>query len=547
MNQMMGSFESIFSTTCNQYLAKRLIRQVNTTDPSGRLWAKKELEDTLRENGVAVLPSYDAKGHVKNSSEIIKAFPTQEDLEQRLYARLSELYVQFPGTKVFIERLVNNLGDPEFAGGSIRLHILRQFLMYIRKSVYSVKKLRNIILQKASDEEKKEFKALKEEEEKRRFLALHAREEIFDALDHPQEYGLKADDLRLLSLSDNFSRGRILNQGGTRRGIYEFAIVFGMNSYLPSEDAYDPERDIEKNLFFDFQINGYIDILRERSSKAGADTANDELTTEGINYKNYAEVIYLYVINNPNIKREDKIYIAQSLIKACDPGKRDDTEAEETQMYRDYALSDLMTEQGFHLSQDDFLAYVSQHFPAEQNRSVSPLMLSASQNTAKHEYLCLCEQFEDELRLYDRSLDELDYTLGIFFGNASASDEAEYPFPDDLRMVLVDLNDELRRHSIRRNEIIQGYQETVSRKGELRREKTVLRRIDFFILFYEYFIAVHEDDSEEVILRLEDVFYSFVDHLNPVLERSRYALVSAKSMPDVLLILFAYNMVSLLS
>jgi hypothetical protein len=67
------------------------------------------------------------------------------------------------------------------------------------------------------------------------------------------------------------------------------------------------------------------------------------------------------------------------------------------------------------------------------------------------------------------------------------------------------------------------------------------------VLYYEFFIAIHEDDSEEQILKLGDVYRSFADHLNPVFERARYASISSKSMPDVLLILFAYNMVSLLS
>ena len=71
--------------------------------------------------------------------------------------------------------------------------------------------------------------------------------------------------------------------------------------------------------------------------------------------------------------------------------------------------------------------------------------------------------------------------------------------------------------------------------------------VDFLVLYYEFFIAVHEDDGEEEIMTLEDTYRSFADHLNPVFNKSRYAEISSKSMPDMILILFAYNMVSLLS
>ena len=53
---------------------------------------------------------------------------------------------------------------------------------------------------------------------------------------------------------------------------------------------------------------------------------------------------------------------------------------------------------------------------------------------------------------------------------------------------------------------MRGYKETKSRKGEIRKEAIVLRRLDFLVLYYEFFIAVHEDDGEEEIMTLEDIY-----------------------------------------
>ena len=556
MDRMMESFEALFDQTCNQYLGKKLVERVQTAGMSEYLWARKDLEDALKNLKGTVKVEYDAKGRIKNSREIIRAFPSQEALERLLYERLSALYMYFPGTKVFIERLTDRLGDPDLAEGSVRLRILKQFLCYIRKSVYSIKKIRGIIEQQFSEKEREEFSKLKKEEEKRRFWAQHAKEIIFDSLTDPARFGLKPDDVRLLAISDNFARGRILNQGGTRRAIYEFGIVFGMNAYSQSDPRYDASLDIEKNLFFDYQINGYVDLLRERNEKAGADTANEELTTEGINYKNYAEILYLYTLNHPTLPREDRIKVAQDMIKACSPKTgvtaesdtaSEDT-SEETRIFRSYTYSELLTDPGYSLSPEELVQHIRGHYPVtEINRSISPLMQAAEQNSARRAYLHLCEQMDEELVLYDREWDELDYTLGIFEGTGTEEDPSEYPFPEELRMILLELNNELRHFANRRQDIVRGYREVRNRAGEIRQEKTILRRLDFLILYYEYFIAIHEDDNEEGILMLEDVYRSFADHLNPLFAKSRYVEISSKSMPDVLLILFAYVMVSLLS
>lgn len=549
MNQVLAEFEGVFNQTCNQYLARRLINRLNSADLSEYKWVRRDLEETLRENSVQVEIRYDQKGHIANEEDVVNAFPSGDELENQLYKRLSDMYVQFPGTGQFIERLVLRLGDPVLGAGSVRLRILKQFLLYIKKSVYSVKKLRSLIEESFSVEERAEFSRLKKENDKRLFYAVHAREELFNVMENPEAFGLKKDDTRLLVMSDNFSRGRILNQGGTRKAIYEFAIVFGMNAYPRSDPRYDPERDVEKNLFFDFQINGYIGSLRERNKNAGADTANEELTTEGINYKNYAEIIYLFVLNHPEIPREEKIYRALELIKKCSASSPEEADriTDGTTLFRSHAILELMSDKGYQLDEENLIRYIKQNYPAEENRSISPLLHSAEQNTARSEYLRLCEQIEDELRLYDRSLDDLDYSLGIFLGKGSEPEENEFPFPQDLRIILVDLNEELCRHVERRKDIVRGYKETKSRKGEIRKEAIVLRRLDFLVLYYEFFIAVHEDDGEEEIMTLEDIYRSFADHLNPVFNKSRYAEISSKSMPDMILILFAYNMVSLLS
>ena len=552
MNGMMHSFESMFDQTCSRHILRKKIDRINTAYASERVFAIRDLEETLEKNHINTKIIVSTEGKVENANELIDLFPSLETLETQMYRRLSEMYVYFPGTKVFIKRLVNRLGNQEFQNGSTRLRILKQFLEYIRKSVYSIKKIRTLIKDSFTEEEAASFRQLKSEADKRHFYALSVKESIFAALDDPVSFGLKKDDVKLLYIRDNFARGRILNQGNTRRAVFEFGIVFGMTSYNVGDPVYSSDLDIEKNLFFDFCMNGYIDSLRERGEQAGGDIANDMLTVEGINYKNYAEVIYLYAMNHPSMPREDKIKFAIDLIKECSSLYRKtdayEGEEQETQFYRGNTYATLFSKDGYAIAISDLPSYICRNYPlTDQNSSVSPIMQAAEQESARKEYLLLCDAYEEELQLYDRSLSDLEYTLGIFSDSKEGPDYCEYPFPEDLKTILLNFDRELKRHAERRNDIFRGYREKEEKSGKIRRDHVIVRRMDFLVLYYEYFIAVHEDDNETTVLMLEDVFRSFADHLNPVFEKSRYAPVSAKSMPDVILILFAYNMVTLLS
>lgn len=130
----------------------------------------------------------------------------------------------------------------------------------------------------------------------------------------------KSSKCALLPLCTELAEGTFkTNNGQTRVNLYHFAIMFGMTLREKSGNG-DDLRDIQKNLFEDYYCDNLIRFLsddsKDRSITCGWEK---EPCGDGINFKNFAEVIYLYYlcIEDPALTPGMRIDRAEEKIRAC--------------------------------------------------------------------------------------------------------------------------------------------------------------------------------------------------------------------------------------
>lgn len=126
-------------------------------------------------------------------------------------------------------------------------------------------------------------------------------------------------DWELLKLCDDLAKGNFRPQGKTKVYLYYFAIMFDMTFSL-NQAQYDPIRDIEKNLFHDYYNDNLLRILEGDYANTDTNsTLEKEPTGEGINYKSFVEMIYLYFIFHKEFSMTpgERLDAAEKMIEEC--------------------------------------------------------------------------------------------------------------------------------------------------------------------------------------------------------------------------------------
>lgn len=284
-------------------------RMVSAATASGRSSAynHRKLELVKKLNACSIECSMQTSP--EELRKLITRMPTREEMEARLYDALFEMYAQFPSASDFMTRLVRRLADPDFREDPVRLAIVKQFYRHSNHGIQAVKKLVIARLQQENPD-------LNPDDLDREDIIRHMTEDIFHVLDLP----MSADDwerYELIQLADDLASGKFRTYGKTKRFLYLFAMVFHMRAYdSPAEADYDPNIDLEKNLFRDYYNDNLLRYITEDYT-SNASAYEREPSGEGINYKNYAEVIYLYYLNRPGMNPRQKITAAKKAIDAC--------------------------------------------------------------------------------------------------------------------------------------------------------------------------------------------------------------------------------------
>lgn len=237
--------------------------------------------------------------------------------------------------------------------------------------------------------------------------------------------GTERKEYKLLKISDDLANAKFSTQGKTREYLYIFAIAFNI---CKVENGH-PNRivDLEKNLFWDYYADNIVNNL---PNAADSGESSDVLIDGyGINYKNFAEVIFLWSSEQKNMTEKEKLQTAYEMIYYC--AKNGKTEKEFSEEKAD--AGDIKTEfykTGYSdfrkLSKADFIKYILKNYPCKSTDSGS-IEICNEPRTAKEviagqeddvSYLLaeveenlLFEETEDDLKAYF----EDDSVLADFF------------------------------------------------------------------------------------------------------------------------------------
>lgn len=205
-------------------------------------------------------------------------------------------------------------------------------------------------------------------------------------------------DFELIEMCNDLAAGNFRVNGKTKVYLYYFAFMFDMTVPLDGKQC-DPERNIVKNLFQDFYNDNFLRLLSSYYSDPKNATAFEkEPTGEGINYKSFVEMVYIYFLcrDDLNMTQGEKIDKAEAIIDECvkrakKEGKLSIVNAGiHTDVYRDLHVNVLLNKEIGEIT-DYILAHYQVFSP--DNTGIARIMVASEENTASD----LIEEIMDDL------------------------------------------------------------------------------------------------------------------------------------------------------
>lgn len=387
----------------------------------------------------------------------------------------------------------------------------------------------------------------------------------------------------ILLLADDLANGRFRMFGVTREYLYKFAIVFGMTAAMPGQKV-DEERDIEKNLLFDYYSsnNLFFSESKKDSQKNDDGSKNkskksdvSEINGEGINWKNFVEVVYLYYLCCDGLTRKQRLSKAEKMIKSLKKKHTQQSEHFDTQYFRECIIS---KERISSLSESELESFIEKHYDLHKydgKRDTSYIKYSSEQVIAKNvvaklrsnisKYRCydvtslrkknqtiqsLAQQLDNNGYSKDFVDSWEEYILSMFpdkkptdFLNDDEKREVfvsmgeSKPFDDVRSFIMAEDDESFRESMLQALKFTQSVMEDVS--GEPSRNQILALYAHEF--YYKY-AAIAGDCG---IMDFEQMKSEFEYGVNMYLEQCRYQKLSEKNFYDVFL-LFALYYISVL-
>ncbi len=340
---------------------------------------KKELVSRLNAAGVSCTMQTD----VEQLKKYVYKLPTSVEMEKKFVGILYDLYRNAKTPAQQIEELVRRFGEPEFQDSSVRLAIVKQYLL---TTTYHTGVITEMIINRNS------LKTAPKPDV--RTLARLADESLFDVLEKKLTKDEKTK-YTLLRLADDLANGRFKANGSTKTMLYMFAFAFNMTAAIYAEnEPEDYDRDIETNLFFKYYANS---VLRYASEDYNSRTSNYEAepTGDGINYKNYAEVIYLYYLTKQDMTADKRLRRANKAIAECtrylEAHKGEELTADDKFMTKQekytYLYKDLYLVKIAGLSEEELIPFICSHYQiGDAETSLARISVNSKLKTAEFHY-----------------------------------------------------------------------------------------------------------------------------------------------------------------
>lgn len=499
-------YENILKTFYLREEGESLLEKVSKIKGrSSYLYRKHELVEKLRNAGIKADESMDEK----QLKSCVRELPKEVDMEKRMVEMLYRIYKDFETPQKHIEKLVRKLGDEKYRDCSVRLAILKQFLLNTDYHTGPVKEMVRSRIHTETGE------LLSRRADNTRIIADWADESLFGILNNPLTKNEKKK-YHLLRVCDDLAAGHFKTNGNTRKSLYMFAFAFEMKSYvgLPEED-YDPYIDIERQLFFEYYGNHMMRFLTHDAKENKSDY-EAEPSGEGINYKNYIEVIYLYYLNKKDLTPRERLNNAEKMISDCEEeykknnsseklsGRTDNTYDYYTYIFRDYYL-EIISE----MNEEEIKKFILSHYVCtEKDASRSNIMISSETVTAVYRYRALVKK---KSREHDAKYKDIDTLL-----------EFANELGENFRKLLLHMGDMLH---VQRN------------PNSMR-----VTRTELIAAFYE----VCRTKTDQEGMSLMDLFKDCEMKLSPILVESRFQPLREGNIFDVFMVMMLYRYLNII-
>lgn len=494
--------------------------------------------------------------------------PSFSEIEDRMILALYSGYQEYPSPEDYMKRIVDRLcsDKDDWRKDTLRIRILKQFIKYgnyLADAGYGGRKVicdhvKEKIGRKPSDEE----------------VLTYIGDEVFSGLDTAAKSQKKPEGkFGLLKAVDDLATGKFRAEGSTKRSLYLFAMAYGMTYYsggMDSGEILDFRTDIETNLFRDYYANNLMRFISEVYRGKLCEYELDP-SGQGINYKNFAEMIYLYYLSK-DCSPQDKIRLSSEMIKRVQEsgfkqGRADSGDGRGTDFYRGIFRKEnagnLFSEDILSLDESEFEKFLCENYDCDTfagsyetkqgtvDSKTGVFQLQTEQNSAFREYQSIIKDLTD----LGVVLENCNY--GLWFTDVAAFRKKGYENICDRRA-------EIDRGKFEEfMELLSGInsfmgctvdEEISAQNGEqewtrISKMKTkalyvssadTVTRTSLIVAYYYYYNALHEDDGKDKWKNFEEVFNNFKKDIDSKLEAAYYQPLSGKNIFDVLVVFSSY-------
>lgn len=537
-----------------------------------------ELCDMLKAHGIICETGKDNSYYekiIKNSS-----LPEFIDAEKSIIKTMFNGFNDYPKPEDYMLRIVNRLSekeDSDWKDDPLRLRILKQFIKYTDCLTYKADNKKVHVYN--GEAYLKRYSVVKKgcPLKKGESIWDYIQDDVFNVLETATKAQKKPNGTYgILKLADDLAHGIFKAGGATKRDLYMFAIAYDMtysisSAPLETDLMFDYESDIEKNLFIDYYSNNLMRFTTEAYEKNLSAFELDP-SERGINYKNFAEIVYIYYISK-KYSPVDKLKLADEMIgRLKNSTKKKNYDDDSTQYYYNIFIDELLgkTEQEF----EEFIAenydcnVEFESIDQNGNKRIdkkSEFQVNASNETAFYLYKKLISDMEKEAP-YDPSYLRENCNYGLWFVDVSAFNKLGTDNIENLLEKISAENNEMTDHvkikkfirllysinmflghlfvenkSNRSEESEHTKTSVIANKKMMINNSEEMTRTALIIAYYYRYNHFNElNGDHKSFIDVMDDYTDDTEGLNSLLEASGYQLINDKNIFDMAVIFSSY-------
>lgn len=447
---------------------------------------------------------------------------TKEELDFRILECLYKAYKAFPAPSEIMKRILDNCGSEEFKDEKIlRLRILKEFLKYADAMKVAGKEGEGTVKKYIKK------KGLKN--------VLEVDDGIFELLKSANKYQ-RRDTYALLVLAQELAEGRFKNSGASKEPLYLLAIILGMHYYDIQDEKYCAEKDFVKNIFNDYYNDNLIRYITSYKNVNPSAYENEPLGL-GVDYKNYAEAIFIYYMNKDNYTPLEKITKIYNLFNKIEAKNKDEKNSN-GKLLSTKSVKENFISRFLKLEEDELVNYLLSNYNIKFEEGKSRFMISFDRNSVAECYNSIVEDMCCSLNVSTKAY--------IEYINTPTKDEKKIKNPKQEFKSILKTNEVDVDKLPYFDEDFKTLIKMTNKRLDLDKsfslykadEKTRISRTKLISAYYHYYCVDNFDNPLD--LKFTDVLKDFEEWLNDSLEQAGFCKLDYKNVFDMLVVFFAY-------